>query len=127
MSQNLGIYVCIGAFAATFAAGTLFVMSQRVPSAADVARVINEEKEKPKLEEKPKVEDKLKKDDKPKPPVIPNPVKLPRQPFNGTERDDAKAAVLRRWSIGAAAEKEEAHQPTYIRRIYVDPAGTRVV
>ena len=43
------------------------------------------------------------------------------------ETAEAKAAVVRQWSIGGAAEKQEAHQPTYIRRVYVNPAGTLVV
>src|SRR5262245_6205783 len=119
MPQNLGAYACIGAFAVTFAAGTLFVISQRMPSANDVAKKLADEQKEdnPKVEEKPKGDNKAKKEDTSKPaPVVKNPVKLPgmRLPFNGTEREEAKAAVLRRWSIGGAAEKDEAHKPTYI-------------
>ena len=50
-----------------------------------------------------------------------------KDPYRGVETAEAKRAVVKQWSIGAAAEKQEAHQPTYIRRIYVDPNGARVV
>jgi hypothetical protein len=120
MNQNWGIVAVVAAFLITFGTGA-WLANNRVnaPPAAVSAPASPPAKEEKKEEPPPP----------PPPRKIPPKSTLPktRERYQGVVTKEAQRAVVQQFSIGGSAEKEEAHKPTYFRRIYVDPLGTRVV